>query len=64
MTSVEKVSPSTDACTAHTTELYVTVTCDDLSNWKIQGAFLQTKAMPEWLTAENMVVTLMLAMWC
>ena len=54
LTSVEKVSLTTDSWTALTTESYVTVTCHYIRNWEIQSAVLQTKAMPERRTAENL----------
>lgn len=53
LTSVEKVSLTTDSWTALTTESYVTVTCHCISNWKIESAVLQTKAMPQRHTTEN-----------
>uniref|UniRef100_A0A8C6TE01 BED-type domain-containing protein n=1 Tax=Neogobius melanostomus TaxID=47308 RepID=A0A8C6TE01_9GOBI len=53
LTNVEKVSLTTDSWTALTTESYVTITCHYIQSWKIQSAVLQTKAMPERHTAEN-----------
>ncbi len=52
--SAEKVSQTTESWTACTTELHVMVTCHCFSNWKIQSAALQTKAMLEQRTAENL----------
>ncbi len=55
LTSVEKLSLTTDSWTALTTESYVTVTFRYFSKRKIQRAALQTEAVLEQHTAENLV---------
>lgn len=56
--SVEKLSLTTDSWTALTTESYITITCHYIHNWEIRSAVLQTKAMPERHTAENIASVL------
>ena len=54
LASVVKLSLTTDSQTALTTESYLTLTCHCILKWKMQSAVLQTKAMPERHTAENL----------
>ncbi|XP_063743762.1 E3 SUMO-protein ligase ZBED1-like [Eleginops maclovinus] len=52
--NADKVSLTTDSWTALTTESYVTVTCHYMLEWEMRSAVLQTKAMPERHTADNL----------
>ena len=58
LANVEKVALTTDAWTALTTESYVTVTCHYVLNWEMKSVVLQTRAMPERHTAENLASVL------
>uniref|UniRef100_H3B6R6 HAT C-terminal dimerisation domain-containing protein n=1 Tax=Latimeria chalumnae TaxID=7897 RepID=H3B6R6_LATCH len=44
----------TDSWTALNTESYVTITCHFIRQWKMESIVLQTRAMPERHTAENL----------
>uniref|UniRef100_H3AF17 HAT C-terminal dimerisation domain-containing protein n=1 Tax=Latimeria chalumnae TaxID=7897 RepID=H3AF17_LATCH len=50
----EKVAITTDLWTALNTESYVTITCHFIRRWKMESVVLQTRAMPERHTAENL----------
>uniref|UniRef100_H3A8P7 HAT C-terminal dimerisation domain-containing protein n=1 Tax=Latimeria chalumnae TaxID=7897 RepID=H3A8P7_LATCH len=50
----EKVAITTDSWTALNTESYVTITCHFIRQWKMESVILQTRAMPERHTAENL----------
>uniref|UniRef100_A0A8C5H0M9 HAT C-terminal dimerisation domain-containing protein n=1 Tax=Gouania willdenowi TaxID=441366 RepID=A0A8C5H0M9_GOUWI len=52
--AAEHLAITTDAWTALTTESYVTVTAHYFEDWKMKTALLQTRAMPERHTAENL----------
>uniref|UniRef100_H3B362 HAT C-terminal dimerisation domain-containing protein n=1 Tax=Latimeria chalumnae TaxID=7897 RepID=H3B362_LATCH len=51
---VENVAITTDLWTALNTESYVTITCHFIRQWKMENVILQTRAMPERHTAENL----------
>lgn len=51
---LKKIALTTDSWTALTTESYITITCHYIVIWEIHSAVLQTKAMPERHTAENL----------
>ncbi len=59
---LKKIALTTDSWTALTTESYITITCHYIVDWEIHSAVLQTKAMPERHTAENLTNTLSTAM--
>ncbi|XP_064417131.1 E3 SUMO-protein ligase ZBED1-like [Latimeria chalumnae] len=50
----EKVAITTDSWTALNTESYVTITCHFIRQWEMESVILQTRAMPERHTAENL----------
>ncbi|KAK1900575.1 putative AC9 transposase [Dissostichus eleginoides] len=55
LSTVSKVSITTDGWTALTTESYVTITCHYIdSEWEMKSAVLQTRATPEQHMAENL----------
>ena len=55
LSTVSKVSITTDGWTALTTESYVTITCHYIdSEWEMKSAVLQTRATPERHTAEHL----------
>lgn len=54
LSTVPKLALTTDAWTALTTESYVTITCHYIINWELKSVVLQTRAMPERHTAENL----------
>ncbi len=62
LASVGKIALTTDSRTALTTESYITITCHYIVNWETHSAVLQTNAMPERHTAENLANTLSTAM--
>ena len=57
----KKVALTTDAWTGLTTESYVTITAHYFEDWTVKSAILQTRAMPERHTAENMATVLQAA---
>uniref|UniRef100_H3B7L0 HAT C-terminal dimerisation domain-containing protein n=1 Tax=Latimeria chalumnae TaxID=7897 RepID=H3B7L0_LATCH len=50
----EKVAITTNSWTALNTESYVTITCHFIRQWKMKSVVLQTRALPERHTAENL----------
>lgn len=54
VSKAEKVAITTDAWTALNTESYVTITCHFIEDWEMKSVVLQTRAMPERHTAENL----------
>ncbi|XP_053571595.1 E3 SUMO-protein ligase ZBED1-like [Bombina bombina] len=54
LAKVETAALTTDAWTALTTESYVTITCHFIKDGKMKSVVLQTRAMPERHTAENL----------
>ena len=57
----KKVALTTDAWTGLTTESYATITAHYFESWTVKSAILQTRAMPERHTAENMANVLQAA---
>ncbi len=62
LASVGKIALTTHSWTALTTESYIMITCHYIVDWEIHSAVLQTKAMLEQHTAENLANTLSTAM--
>uniref|UniRef100_H3A6Y0 HAT C-terminal dimerisation domain-containing protein n=1 Tax=Latimeria chalumnae TaxID=7897 RepID=H3A6Y0_LATCH len=50
----EKVAITTDSWTTLNTESYVTIACHFIRQWKMESIILQTHAMPERHTTENL----------
>jgi len=61
LSQANKVALTTDAWTGLTTESYVTITAHYFEGWDVKSAVLQTRAMPERHTAENMANVLQAA---
>uniref|UniRef100_H2ZT93 HAT C-terminal dimerisation domain-containing protein n=1 Tax=Latimeria chalumnae TaxID=7897 RepID=H2ZT93_LATCH len=54
LASAEKVAIMTDLWTTLNTKSYVTITCHFIRQWKMESIILQTCALPERHTAENL----------